>query len=631
MAVDRGQVLGHLREMNEYDFERFIADLWERQGWDTTLTQGSNDGGIDVVAEKMSPFDQKHLIQAKKYGPNTTVRVREVREYSSLRGREGADAVIVVTTGSFSRQALDEAERLNVKLIDSTGLLDIIHDEDATDLLERYIQFEDKHAHFSGARTVGESTDSRRRRTRQDHPFGDIPSTKQKVIRLDGEGCPNCGHVGTLWETVSVNTGRMRKCESCSNVWYNLDKGTSGESAKEANETPEPLKTYSIPEEVYKSTAWRRTNISVALPIVYFTVWFLGFMAASLTGLATLAQNILTSAQISSVQSATAWGFLVSGLVGYLGFVIYASRDKRALEAETGGAYPRYPIQLAVLLVFTFGLYALFYLYWRRRKYNIGDAVETEELGVGESTIDKDEFLEELENNLQQVSDQSENLQAPQKLIDEFRRQIDEYDDEELAEILEDVRGDNWQEIANALHAEVSEEDTKWNVVSSTRQEQSEWLKSVTPAYDESAIRNEIYRSLDEAYTEGTTSVICWDADDEEYVMVVEFDERVDSIDHDTDVVETTVEIGKKESFGEGLNLSAEQFQNLEEDFEFELTVESAEEDNHGSIVATREVAGSDFNLSSDFDAVLTVIQKSTGRDLRDTTSISVIDAGKIT
>lgn len=130
------RILNRLQGMNEYDFEELVAKVWEKRGWDTTVTQGSNDRGIDVIAKKDSPFSQKHLIQAKKYASGNKVGAPEIQQYSSLRHQEAdVDAIIVVTTSSFSRQAEQAAKDLNVKLIDGSTLRDIIAEAEAEGLL----------------------------------------------------------------------------------------------------------------------------------------------------------------------------------------------------------------------------------------------------------------------------------------------------------------------------------------------------------------------------------------------------------------------------------------------------------------------------------------------------------------
>lgn len=130
-------ILTNLQSMDNYEFEHLIADLWERQGWETTVTQSSNDAGIDVVATKDLPVTQKALIQAKRYGPGTTVGGPAIQQYSSLKHQEDSvDSVIVITSNRFSRQAQNRARELNVKTVNGDELVELIKQLDADDLIE---------------------------------------------------------------------------------------------------------------------------------------------------------------------------------------------------------------------------------------------------------------------------------------------------------------------------------------------------------------------------------------------------------------------------------------------------------------------------------------------------------------
>ncbi|MFC6906327.1 restriction endonuclease [Halalkalicoccus tibetensis] len=129
-----------LQSMDDYDFEQFVADLWERMGWETEVSTQSNDRGIDVVATRNSPYEEKALIQAKRYGPNTTVGSPDIQQYASLKHqRHGVDKVLVVTTNGFSGQARELAHQLNVKLVDGDDLAGLVEGLDATGLVERYV------------------------------------------------------------------------------------------------------------------------------------------------------------------------------------------------------------------------------------------------------------------------------------------------------------------------------------------------------------------------------------------------------------------------------------------------------------------------------------------------------------
>ncbi len=137
-----GELQTVLQRMDPYDFERFVADLWERMGWSTELSSASADEGVDVVARKSTPYDQTVLIQAKRYGPTTTVGSPDIQQYASLKHQyDGVDKVLVITTNEFTGQALDLAGRLNVKTIDGEQLAELVGRNRALDLVAEYVDF----------------------------------------------------------------------------------------------------------------------------------------------------------------------------------------------------------------------------------------------------------------------------------------------------------------------------------------------------------------------------------------------------------------------------------------------------------------------------------------------------------
>jgi len=139
MNLSQDELLSQLRGMDEYEFEELVADVWEQRGWQTTVTTGSSDRGIDVIAQKSSPFSQKHLIQAKRYSVGNKIGSPDIQQYSSLRRQESdVDAVVVVTTSSFTSQAKQTANDLNVKLIGGEELSQIILNLDSQSFLSDY-------------------------------------------------------------------------------------------------------------------------------------------------------------------------------------------------------------------------------------------------------------------------------------------------------------------------------------------------------------------------------------------------------------------------------------------------------------------------------------------------------------
>lgn len=157
---ENDEILTHLQRIDDYEFEHFIADLWARQGWDTEVSQASVDAGIDVVATKEIPYPQKMLIQAKRYGPNTTVGGPDIQQYASLKyQQDSVDSVIVVTSNRFSSHAHDRARELNVKTVDGTGLVELLERLNSYDLLDKYSASGTAPNTIEESQPVGKSTD----------------------------------------------------------------------------------------------------------------------------------------------------------------------------------------------------------------------------------------------------------------------------------------------------------------------------------------------------------------------------------------------------------------------------------------------------------------------------------------
>lgn len=98
--------------MSPYDYEHYCARLIENAGWQTSVTKGSGDQGIDVIATK-NGFTM--VVQCKMY--STPVGNKAVQEASAGKGFIQADAAIVVTNNSYTPSARQLAATLEVKLL----------------------------------------------------------------------------------------------------------------------------------------------------------------------------------------------------------------------------------------------------------------------------------------------------------------------------------------------------------------------------------------------------------------------------------------------------------------------------------------------------------------------------------
>jgi HJR/Mrr/RecB family endonuclease len=117
------ELIKWLREMDPYEFEAYIAELFKKLGYRAEAVGGSHDGGIDVEIEKDGV---KGYIQCKKY-ITSTVGVSEVRDfYGALADKIINGQAYFITTNKFTLEAVKFAEDKPIELVDSFGLIKYI-------------------------------------------------------------------------------------------------------------------------------------------------------------------------------------------------------------------------------------------------------------------------------------------------------------------------------------------------------------------------------------------------------------------------------------------------------------------------------------------------------------------------
>lgn len=119
------ELLTLIHNLQPTEFEEFLATLWDKRGWDTETTE-HNDHGVDVIARRDFPVELEFHFQAKLY--STSLDPSYVREYSVLPRRPNVDVGILVTNNSFTSQAREEADDLEIKLINGKELATMIHE-----------------------------------------------------------------------------------------------------------------------------------------------------------------------------------------------------------------------------------------------------------------------------------------------------------------------------------------------------------------------------------------------------------------------------------------------------------------------------------------------------------------------
>lgn len=113
-------------------FEELIASIFRNQGFDTTLTPETKDGGYDVIAVHYDKYTgpSRYLVECKRYAEQNRVGVGIVRGLYGVVCSENATKGLVVTSSFFTKGARDFESRNHdrVSLHDYDVLADWIRD-----------------------------------------------------------------------------------------------------------------------------------------------------------------------------------------------------------------------------------------------------------------------------------------------------------------------------------------------------------------------------------------------------------------------------------------------------------------------------------------------------------------------
>lgn len=109
-------------DMNGFDFEKYAGNLLEANGFTKVeVTKKSNDFGVDVIAYK---DDIKYAIQCKKY--SSPVGIKAVQEVIGSKSMNDCHVAVVLTNNTFTKSAVELAEKNNVLLWGRDKLTELI-------------------------------------------------------------------------------------------------------------------------------------------------------------------------------------------------------------------------------------------------------------------------------------------------------------------------------------------------------------------------------------------------------------------------------------------------------------------------------------------------------------------------
>lgn len=117
---DDENVVEMIRHLDEDQFQQLVADLWEAQGWSTTVFSAGAESVYDVVAMRTEPVDERLLVWIVHRPDGGAVETQVVKRCATAReSSRGADSAILVTTGVPTTAAARRADELDVDIVDT--------------------------------------------------------------------------------------------------------------------------------------------------------------------------------------------------------------------------------------------------------------------------------------------------------------------------------------------------------------------------------------------------------------------------------------------------------------------------------------------------------------------------------
>ncbi|HHY22561.1 MAG TPA: restriction endonuclease [Bacilli bacterium] len=106
-----------LDEMSWREFERLCYLYYKAKGYKPRETNEGADGGVDLII-----FDKEHktnvAVQIKHYKKSNRIGVQPIRELNSAKRNHNCILAKFITTSSFTKDALLQADKFNIDTYD---------------------------------------------------------------------------------------------------------------------------------------------------------------------------------------------------------------------------------------------------------------------------------------------------------------------------------------------------------------------------------------------------------------------------------------------------------------------------------------------------------------------------------
>jgi restriction system protein len=133
VATLKAELLGRVLEQTPTFFEWLVVELLVAMGFGGAHGRKahlgrSGDDGVDGVVDQDALGLDRVYVQAKRWRPGASVGAGEVRNFFGSLDAHKASKGVFITTSSFTRDAIDTAERLTkrIVLIDGNALAELM-------------------------------------------------------------------------------------------------------------------------------------------------------------------------------------------------------------------------------------------------------------------------------------------------------------------------------------------------------------------------------------------------------------------------------------------------------------------------------------------------------------------------
>jgi SNF2 family DNA or RNA helicase len=116
-----------LKKLNPNQFEQLSARYFEMLGFVVNVTGGAHDKGVDISARRATELGVEQLIIQCKHYPESAIGPNIIREMIGTREiHNEATSATLITSGSFSDEAIRLANKHQIKLIDGAYLIALL-------------------------------------------------------------------------------------------------------------------------------------------------------------------------------------------------------------------------------------------------------------------------------------------------------------------------------------------------------------------------------------------------------------------------------------------------------------------------------------------------------------------------